>query len=33
MKLRGGMAELRIETSRWCGLRSDEWICKICDKG
>ena len=24
MKLRGGTAELRIETGRWCGLRRDE---------
>ena len=29
MKLRGGMAELRIETGRWCGLQRDEQICKI----
>ena len=32
MKLRGGTAELRIETGRWCGLRRDERICKMCDK-
>ena len=31
MKLRCGMAEFRIETGRWCGLRKDEWICKMCD--
>ena len=33
MKLRGGTAELRIETGRWCGLRRDERICKMCDEG
>ena len=33
MKLRGGTAELRIETGRWCGLKRDEWICKMCDEG
>ena len=33
MKLRGGTKELRIETGRWCGLRKDEWICKMCDEG
>ena len=33
MKLRGWTAELRIETGRWCGLRRDEWICKMCDHG
>ena len=35
MKLRGGTAELRIETGRWCGLRRsrDEWICKMCEEG
>ena len=32
MKLRG-MAELRIETVRWCGLRRDKWIPKMYDKG
>ncbi len=32
MKLRGGMAELRIETGRGCGLRRDERICKMCDE-
>ena len=31
MKLRGGTAELRIETGRWCGLRRDE-RCKMCDR-
>lgn len=30
MKLRGGTAELKIETSRWCGSSRDEQICKIC---
>ena len=29
MKLRGGTAELRIETGRWCGLRRDERICTM----
>ena len=33
MKLRGGTAELRIESGRWCGLRRDEQICKMCDEG
>ena len=33
MKLRGGTAALRIETCRWCGLRRDEQICKMCDEG
>ena len=33
MKLRGGTAEMRIETGRWCGLRRDERICKMCDRG
>ena len=33
MKLRGGTAELRNETGKWCGSRRDEWICKICDEG
>ena len=32
MKLRGGTAELQIETGRWCGLRRDERICKMCDE-
>ena len=32
MTLRGGTAELRIETGRWCGLRRDEWICKMCNE-
>ena len=32
MKLRGGMAELQIETGRWCGLWRDEGICKMCDE-
>ena len=31
--MRGGTAELRIETGRWCGLRRDERICKMCDEG
>ncbi len=33
MMLRGVTAELRIETGRWCGLRRDERLCKICDEG
>ena len=33
MKLRGGTAELRIETVRWCGVRREEQICKMCDEG
>ena len=33
MKLRDETAELRIETGRWCGLRRDEQICKMCDEG
>ena len=33
MKLRGGTAELRIETSRWSGLSRDERICKNCGVG
>ena len=33
MKLRGGTAELIIETVRWCGLKKDEQICKMCDEG
>ena len=32
-KLRGGTAKLRIETGRWCGLKRDEQICKMCDEG
>ena len=33
MKLRGGTGELRIETGRWCGLRRNEQICKMCNEG
>ena len=33
MKLRGGTAELRIETGRWCGLRRNERMCTMCDRG
>ena len=32
VKLRGGTVEVRIETGRWCGLRKDEWTCKMCDR-
>ena len=33
MKLRDGTAELRIKTGRWCELRRDERIRKMCDEG
>ena len=33
VNLKGGMAELRIETGRWNGLSRDERICKNCDEG
>ena len=33
VKLRGGMAELRIETGRWRGLKREERICKNCRSG
>ena len=29
-KLRGGMAELRVKTGRWCGLKRVERLCKQC---
>ena len=32
-KLRGGTAELRIETGRWRGLKREETICKNCRSG
>ena len=32
-KLRGGTAELRIETGRWRGLERQERICKCCESG
>ena len=32
-KLRGGMAELRVETGRWIGLKKEERICKQCTMG
>ena len=32
-KLRGGTAELRIETGRWRGLKREERICKNCRSG
>ena len=32
-KLRGGTAELRIETGRWHGLERQERICKCCERG
>ena len=28
VKLRGGMAELRVETGGWCGLKREERLCK-----
>ena len=31
MKLRGGTAELRIETGSWYGLSRNEQVCKNCD--
>jgi len=33
MKLRGGTAVLRVETGKWFGLRRDERICTMCDRG
>ena len=33
VKLRGGTAELRVETGRWCGLSRGERLCKNCDSG
>ena len=33
MKQRGGTAELRVETGRWCGLSRGERLCKNCDNG
>ena len=33
LKLRGGTAELRIETGRWHGLEEQERICKSCESG
>ena len=30
MKLRGGTAELGVETGRWHGVRREERICKNC---
>ena len=32
-KLRGGTAELRIETERWCDLERQERIRKCCKSG
>ena len=32
-KLRGGTAELRIETGKWRGLERQERICKCCASG
>ena len=32
-KLRGGTAELRVETGRWSGLQREERICKQCSLG
>ena len=33
VKLRGGMAELGVETGRWRGVRREERICKNCKVG
>ena len=33
VKLRGGAAELAVETRRWRGLRREERICKNCRGG
>ena len=33
VKLRGGTAELWVETGRWCGLSRGERLCKNCDNG
>ena len=30
--LGSGATELQIKTGRWCGLRRDEQICKMCDE-
>ena len=32
-KLRGGTAELGVETGRWHGVRREERICKNCRSG
>ena len=32
-KLRGGTAELRIESGRWVGLAREDRICTQCDSG
>ena len=33
VKLRGGTAELEVETGRWHGVRREERICKNCRGG
>ena len=33
MKLRGGTAELGVETGRWHGVRREERLCKNCRSG
>ena len=33
MKLRGGTAELGLETGRWHGVRREERLWKICRSG
>ena len=33
VKLRGGTAELEVETGRWRGVRREERICKNCRGG
>ena len=32
-KLRGGIAELRVESGRWVGLSREDRICTQCDSG
>ena len=32
-KLRGGTAELRLETGRWVGLRREDRVCAHCSLG
>ena len=32
-KLRGGTAELRVETDRWVGMKHKDRICAQCSSG
>ena len=32
-KLKGGMAELRVESGRWVGLSKEDRICTQCGSG